>query len=112
MSRVYDDERLAGVYQGGNEMPDESFRDWAQLMGSFADRSSPAVVEIGAGTGMFCSAMARWLKPSRMVGVDASLPMLIQAQRFNSHPAVQYLAGTAEAVPVRSDLFDLAVLGP
>ncbi|GGR09246.1 class I SAM-dependent methyltransferase [Streptomyces pilosus] len=110
MSRVYDDERLAGVYQGGNEMPDASLRDWVHLIGSFAGRSSPAVVEIGAGTGMFCSAMARWLAPSGVVGVDASLPMLTQAQRLNSHPAVHYLAGTAEAVPTRSDLFDLAVL--
>ncbi|MER5971730.1 class I SAM-dependent methyltransferase [Streptomyces sp. NPDC002055] len=110
MSRVYDNERLAGVYQAGNRMPDESIRDWVHLIGSFTGRSSPAVVEIGAGTGMFCSAMARWLKPSTVVGVDASLPMLTEAQRFNSHPAVRYLAGTAESVPTRSGLFDLAVL--
>lgn len=110
VSKVYDDERLAGVYQGGNEVPEESLRDWTHLIGSFARRPSPAVVEIGAGTGMFCSAMARWLNPSRVVGVDASVPMLLQARRFNSHPAVRYLAGTAEAVPIRSELFDLALL--
>ncbi|TGA96767.1 class I SAM-dependent methyltransferase [Streptomyces sp. MZ04] len=110
MGRVYDDERLAGVYQGGNEMPDASLRDWTHLIGSFAGRPSPAVVEIGAGTGMFCASMARRLNPSRVIGIDASVPMLTQAERHNSHAAVQYVAGTAEAVPTGSDLFDLALL--
>ncbi|MFE9396282.1 class I SAM-dependent methyltransferase [Streptomyces flavidovirens] len=98
------------VYQGGNEMPEESLRDWTHLIGSYADRSAPAVVEIGAGTGMFCSAMARWLNPSTVIGIDASVPMLTQARRFNSHPAVRYVAGTAEAVPTRSNMFGLALL--
>ncbi|MET9431631.1 class I SAM-dependent methyltransferase [Streptomyces sp. NPDC003036] len=110
MSRVYDDERLAGAYQSGNEMPEESLRAWTELIGSFAGRPAPSVVEVGAGTGMFCSAMARWLRPSRVVGVDASEAMLRQARRFNSHPGVHYLAGTAEAVPTRSRLFDLALM--
>ncbi|TJZ57571.1 methyltransferase domain-containing protein [Streptomyces piniterrae] len=110
MNRVYDDERLAGVYQGGNAMPEESLRDWTRLIGSFTDRPSPSIVEIGAGTGMFCSAMARWLMGSTVVGVDASVPMLAQARRLNAHPSVHYLLGTAEAVPTRSDLFDLALL--
>ncbi|SHN37889.1 class I SAM-dependent methyltransferase [Actinacidiphila paucisporea] len=70
----------------------------------------PAIVEIGAGTGMFCSAMARWLAPARVVGIDPSLPMLSQARRINAHPTVSYVAGTAEAVPTGTGLFDLALL--
>ncbi|MBB5939735.1 class I SAM-dependent methyltransferase [Streptomyces zagrosensis] len=110
MANVYEDPRLAGVYQRGNEMPEASLRDWTHLIGSFTEHPTPAVVEIGAGTGMFCSAMARWLNPSAVVGIDASVPMLIQAHRFNSHPVVQYAVGTAEAVPTGSHLFDLALL--
>ncbi|MFF8713122.1 class I SAM-dependent methyltransferase [Streptomyces sp. NPDC015184] len=110
MRGVHDDERLAGVYQSGNEMPEESLRDWTRLIGSFAGRPSPAVVEIGAGTGMFCSAMARWLDPSAVIGIDASLPMLTRARSLDPHPVVHYLAGTAEAVPTGSNLFDLALL--
>ncbi|MGW1187680.1 class I SAM-dependent methyltransferase [Streptomyces sp. NPDC002559] len=110
MRGVHDDERLADVYQSGNEMPEESLRDWTRLIGSFAARPSPAVLEIGAGTGMFCSAMARWLDPSAVIGIDASLPMLTRARSLNPHPAVHYLAGTAEAVPTGSGLFDLALL--
>lgn len=110
MARVYDDERLAGVYQSGNEMPDRSLRDWTHLIGSFTDRPTPAVVEIGAGTGMFCSAMARWLNASTVVGVDTSVPMLTQARLLNAHPSVRYVVGTAESVPTASDRFDLALL--
>ncbi|MEV0374851.1 class I SAM-dependent methyltransferase [Streptomyces sp. NPDC050636] len=110
MGRVYDDVRLAGVYQQGNEMPEESLRAWAELIGSFSARSAPAVVEIGAGTGMFCAAMARWLQASTVVGIDPSVPMLAQARRFSRHPAVHYVGGTAEAVPTRGQLFDLALL--
>ncbi|GAA2094243.1 hypothetical protein GCM10009801_62080 [Streptomyces albiaxialis] len=31
MSRVYDDQRLAGAYERGNEMPEGSLRAWAEL---------------------------------------------------------------------------------
>lgn len=110
MERVDDDERLAGVHQGGNEMPEESLRDWTRLIGSFALRPAPAVVEVGAGTGMFCAAMARRLDGASVVGIDASAAMLAQARRVNAHPAVRYLLGAAEALPTGPGLFDLALL--
>ncbi|MEV8589296.1 methyltransferase domain-containing protein [Streptomyces sp. NPDC051180] len=109
-NRVYDDERLAGAYQRGNEMPEASLRDWTRLIGSFTDRPAPAIVEVGAGTGMFCAAAARWLAPSTVVGVDPSAAMLAEAVRHHDRPAVHYLRGDAEALPVRSGAFDLALL--
>lgn len=72
MERAYDDVRLAGAYQAGNEMPEASLRAWVELIGSFTPQSAPAVVEIGAGTGMFCAALARWRRASLAVGVDPS----------------------------------------
>ncbi|MYW01572.1 class I SAM-dependent methyltransferase [Streptomyces sp. SID3343] len=110
MGRLYDDARLAGVYQAGNEMPETSLRAWTELIGSFSPRPAPAVVEIGCGTGMFCAAMARLLPVSSVVGVDASAAMLVQADRFGAHPQVRYLRGTAEAVPTSGEPFDLALL--
>jgi ubiquinone/menaquinone biosynthesis C-methylase UbiE len=110
MGQVYDDVRLARVYQPGNEMPEASLRTWTDLIGSFSPRSAPAVVEIGAGTGMFCAAMARWLRVSAVLGVDPSVPMLEQARRFSRHPSVHYVAGAAESMPARDGLFDLALL--
>ncbi|GAA2104306.1 hypothetical protein GCM10009801_79830 [Streptomyces albiaxialis] len=52
MNRVHDDARLAGAYERGNEMPEESLRAWVGLIASHAPCPSPAVVEIGAGTGV------------------------------------------------------------
>jgi ubiquinone/menaquinone biosynthesis C-methylase UbiE len=99
---VYDDERLAAVYQAGNDMPESSVRDWTQLFGSYVRHTSPpAVIDIGAGTGMFSAAMARWLEASVVIGVDPSIPMLMQARRCHPCPGVHYVAGDAQAVPVR-----------
>ncbi|MEX0169180.1 class I SAM-dependent methyltransferase [Streptomyces sp. LMG1-1-1.1] len=107
---VYDAEGPVGAYQRGNQMPEESLRDWTRLIGSFTDRPAPAIVEVGAGTGMFCAAAARWLAPSTVVGVDPSEAMLAEAARLHTHPVVHYLRGDAEALPVRSGTFDLALL--
>ncbi|GAA2244752.1 malonyl-ACP O-methyltransferase BioC [Kitasatospora cystarginea] len=110
MTRLHDDVRLAGAYQSGNGMPESSLRAWAKLIGSFAPCPAPAVVEIGAGTGMFCAALARWQRASPVVGIDPSVPMLEQARRHNALPGVHYLVGSAEALPVRTRSFDLALL--
>jgi SAM-dependent methyltransferase len=110
VSRVYDDARLAGVYQLGNQMPRRSLQAWIRLIGSFCPTPNPAVLEVGAGTGMFCAAMARWLPAPLTVGVDPSVAMLTQACHANAHPGVHYLAGTAEALPLRAGCFDLALL--
>ncbi|MFE0649748.1 class I SAM-dependent methyltransferase [Streptomyces sp. NPDC059534] len=108
--RAYDDERLAVAYQRGNQMPEASLRDWTRLIGSFTDRPAPAIVEVGAGTGMFCAAMARRLAPSAVVGIDPSAAMLAEAVRHHAGPGVHYVRGAAEALPVRSGAFDLALL--
>ncbi|MFF5428444.1 MULTISPECIES: class I SAM-dependent methyltransferase [Streptomyces] len=110
MARVYDDVRLAGAYRSGNAMPEESLAAWVRLIGSFAGGPSPRIIEVGSGTGMFCTAMARLLEPAVVLGVDASLPMLEEARRFGAPPAVRYVAGVADAVPVRDGVFDLALL--
>lgn len=110
MDRVYDDARLAGVYQVGNEMPAGALRVWAEVIGAFSPRPAPVVLEIGAGTGMFCAALAEWGHASRVVGVDPSVAMLGEALRYNTHPRVRYVGGSADAVPTRGGLFDLALL--
>ncbi|WP_369201334.1 methyltransferase domain-containing protein [Streptomyces sp. PU-14G] len=110
MSRVYDDERLAGAYERGNEMPEESLRAWVGLTASYTRCPSPSIIEIGAGTGIFSAAMARWIEGAEVVAVDPSEAMLAEARRHHPHPAVRYLAGAAEAVPAPASAFDLAFL--
>lgn len=81
MRRVYDDERLAGAYERGNEMPEASLRAWVDLIASYVPRPSPSLLEIGSGTGMFSAAMARWIEGSEVLAVDPSDAMLARTTR-------------------------------
>ncbi|MET9956871.1 class I SAM-dependent methyltransferase [Streptomyces sp. NPDC006339] len=110
MSPVHDDPRLAGAYERGNAMPEDSLRAWVDLIASYAAGPAPGVVEIGAGTGMFSAGMARWIPGADVLAVDASEAMLAEARCHHPHPAVRYVAGTDEAVPAPSGAFDLALL--
>ncbi|MEV7565405.1 class I SAM-dependent methyltransferase [Streptomyces tanashiensis] len=110
MRRVYDDERLAGAYERGNDMPEASLRAWVGLIASHVQRASPSIVEIGSGTGVFSAGMARWIEGSEVTGVDASEAMLAEARRHHPHPAVRYVPGEAEAIPAAGGTFDLALL--
>jgi len=107
--RAYDDERLAHVYQHGNLMPEASLRAWITTIAAHAP-ADPAVVEVGAGTGVFCLGFARYSDARRILGVDPSVPMLREARLYSRHPLISYVAGTAEALPARAAAFDLALL--
>jgi SAM-dependent methyltransferase len=110
MGRVYDDARLAGAYQAGNDMPQQSLKTWTELIGTLIPQPNPTVLEVGAGTGMFCKAVARWLPARATVGVDPSVAMLTHARQVNAHPGVYYLAGVAEALPLGDRVVDFALL--
>jgi ubiquinone/menaquinone biosynthesis C-methylase UbiE len=107
---LYADPRLAGAYQRGNQMPAAALRAWTGLFGSALPGPGLVVAEVGAGTGMFSAAMARWLPVRAVLGIDPSGPMLAQARRFSAHPAVRYLAGAAEALPLRRGSAGLILL--
>ncbi|WP_035795737.1 class I SAM-dependent methyltransferase [Kitasatospora mediocidica] len=109
----YTDQRLAAAYQLGNEMPADSLRAWAELFLHEAPAPVGAglrAVEVGAGTGMFCAALADASPGAMVVGIEPSAPMLAEAVRRNARPGVRYLAGSAEALPVVDGGFDLALL--
>ncbi|MFE5592582.1 class I SAM-dependent methyltransferase [Streptomyces sp. NPDC056549] len=110
MSRVHDAERLAGAYESGNGMPEEALQAWVELFTSSAPRPAPSVVEVGAGTGIFSAAMARWIEGCEVLAMDASEAMLAEARRHHPHPAVRYASGTAEALPAPAGSFDLALM--
>ena len=77
--RVYEDERLAGAYQPGNEMPEGSLRARVELIAGFAAPvTAPVVLEIGAGMGMCCAGLARWGGAPLVVGVDPSAPWPVE----------------------------------
>ena len=110
MAALYEDPALARAYHAGNEMPETSLKAWTELI----DRQLPAgaarVLDLGTGTGMFSVAMARWLPVEQVIGIDPSAAMLAQARRRSRGASVGYVAGTAEAIPTRRDVFDLVLL--
>ncbi|MFD4996951.1 class I SAM-dependent methyltransferase [Streptomyces buecherae] len=110
MTRVHDDTRLAGAYHSGNAMPEASLRAWAEFVGSFAPRPAPAWLDVGAGTGMFCAALDRYQRASRVVGVEPSPAMLRAAREATAGGRARLVAGTAERLPLADGAFDIALL--
>ena len=55
VTQPYQDCRLAGAYQLGNEMPASSLQSWVGLITSFAPTGPSRVLDVGAGTGMFAA---------------------------------------------------------
>jgi SAM-dependent methyltransferase len=106
-TQPYLDARLASVYRAGNDMPAESLRAWAELIAACSPARSPDVLDVGAGTGMFAVAMARWAAARKVIAVDASTSMLAHADRREN---VRYLTADAAALPIASERFDLALL--
>jgi hypothetical protein len=59
VTQPYQDCRLAGAYQPGNEMPASSLQSWVGLITSFAPTGPSRVLDVGAGTGMFAARVRR-----------------------------------------------------
>lgn len=69
--------------------------------------ASPAVVDVGTGTGVFAEAFLA--RGCTVVGVDPNPHMLAHARR--QVPEADFHEGTAEALPFLDEQFDLAFLG-
>jgi ubiquinone/menaquinone biosynthesis C-methylase UbiE len=88
-------------------MPEESLRAWAELIAACSPVLTPDVLDVGAGTGLFAVALARWAAARMVVAIDASPAMLAHADRREN---VRYVPADAAALPLVSARIDLAVL--
>ena len=67
------------------------------------------LLDVATGTGQVARAATRILgDPRAVVGLDPSVGMLREARKAHAGPLVQ---GTAEAIPVRDDVFDMLSMG-
>lgn len=57
------------------------------------------IVDVGCGTGIWSRALADAFGV-RVVGVEPSEGMRLHAERTHSHPSVEYVAGTADSIPL------------
>ena len=104
------DDRLWRGYRQGRALPPSAMDAWVDAVERRADRRRPlAVVDLGAGTGRFTPALAeRFGGP--VYGIEPAPKMRGVALESAVHPAVTYLAGRAEQIPLPDASCDLAFL--
>jgi ubiquinone/menaquinone biosynthesis C-methylase UbiE len=101
------DVRLHQVYAQGRALPADSLDTWMQAAAGFAPADRPlTVLDLGCGIGRFTPSLAETFG-GPVYGVEPSVRMLQQA---TEHPAVTYLEGSAEAVPLPDESCDLVWL--
>ncbi len=110
VEKVDYDDRLHTVYAQGRAVSSTTITTW---MRAFADHAPPqrplTVLDLGSGTGRFTPALADTFG-GPVYGVEPSRGMRQVAQRSATHPAVTYLAGAAERIPLPADSCDVVVL--
>lgn len=59
-----------------------------------SDKESPAILDLGAGTGLFSTMILQRFPNARLTLIDFSDKMLLEArERFKSNPNVEYIVG-------------------
>lgn len=108
--RVDYDEGLHAVYERGRALPPKTVATWMAALERNAPRRRPlTVLDLGSGTGRFSDAIAEAFG-GPVYGVEPSARMREVAVAAHPHPAVTYLDGRAEAVPLPDNSCDLAVM--
>src|SRR5262249_32830436 len=67
------------------------------------------VLEVGSGCGGGASFVARYLKPSKLVGVDISDDEVRLCQRLHHVSGLSFQQGDSEQLPFGSDVFDAVI---
>jgi ubiquinone/menaquinone biosynthesis C-methylase UbiE len=110
VERVDYDRQQHQVYVEGRQLPPETVATW---MDSFARHLRPerplAVIDLGSGTGRFTPALADTFG-GPVHGVEPSARMRAIAEASSPHPAVTYVAGSAEAIPLPDASVDAVLL--
>lgn len=70
-----------------------------------------AWVDVGCGTGALTAAIVAMTEPREVVGVDPSAAFIAAARGMLADDRVRFVVAAAEALPLASDLTDVAVAG-
>jgi ubiquinone/menaquinone biosynthesis C-methylase UbiE len=104
------DERQHLVYRQGRAVSDEMVQAWMRAFARHVPQRRPlSVLDLGSGTGRYTPALAEAFG-GPVYGVEPSAKMRQDAERFSAHPAVAYLAGNAERIPLTTDSCDVVLL--
>jgi SAM-dependent methyltransferase len=90
--------RMAQVYNAGRSLDPEIIGIWTTLARQFVTDGADPILDLGAGTGRFSSALAVALE-SVVVAVEPARSMQSQAAHSTHDGRVQLVAGSAEHLP-------------
>jgi ubiquinone/menaquinone biosynthesis C-methylase UbiE len=91
-------EAVARDYEAARALPLDAMSAWRDAVTPHVGEHA-RILDLGAGTGVFADAFARWFGAS-VVAVEPASAMLAEALRLRPHPRVAYVGGTATAIPV------------
>jgi len=110
MAQIDYDGRQHTVYASGRALAAASIADWmAAFARQLPSRRPLSVLDLGSGTGRFAPALADAFG-GPVVGVEPSPGMRGVAERDATHPAVRYLAGSAERIPLPDNCCDVVLM--
>jgi ubiquinone/menaquinone biosynthesis C-methylase UbiE len=101
-SRYVDYSRMADRYRVGRALPPDVLARWRDAVLPHLPDRPLQVADIGAGTGIFAAAWPGWA-PASVVAVEPNDAMIRAGQ-----PAVRYVRGVAERLPLRTGSVDVA----
>jgi ubiquinone/menaquinone biosynthesis C-methylase UbiE len=110
MVKVDYDARLHAVYAAGRQMSPDALRTWMEAFARYLPQSRPlAWLDLGSGTGRMTPSLARAFG-GPVHGVEPSDKMRAHALAHARHPAVAYVAGSAERIPLPDASCDAALV--
>jgi ubiquinone/menaquinone biosynthesis C-methylase UbiE len=102
--------RMSAVYQSGRVLSRDAADTWTSMVSPFVRQGrNTRILDLGAGTGRFAELFARAFE-AQVVAVEPATAMLAAADGSAQPRRLAYVAGSAEAVPLRDQSCDLAWL--
>jgi ubiquinone/menaquinone biosynthesis C-methylase UbiE len=103
----YDQTEIAASYDKARALAPETARLWLDLLSAYIDPTTTSlIVDLGCGTGRFSDLLAA--QPAvRVIGIDPSSKMIVEARRKPAAENVTYQQGSAEAIPLADGCADL-----
>ena len=100
--------RMSAAYQSGRSLSTEAARVWTSIVAPFVRaHADPRILDLGSGTGRFSMLFSQAFD-AQVVGVDPSTAMLAAAAMDPRPKRLSFVAGSAEAVPIRDRSCSLA----
>jgi len=96
-------------YPQARALPSDTLQQWSRIIVGLVPRPGVrTILDLGAGTGRFSALLADCFTAA-VVAVEPAWSMLARRE-MEPRPDVRFVAGEAEALPVRTEAVDLAFL--